>query len=85
MCFFFHAQKDDQAHSVGQNIFFKIGSAADPHWKPKAMRSWFLQGNLINATIWNDYVHGLVTLDSVKSFTQLMWATSEFVGCAAAQ
>lgn len=46
--------KDDDSYSVGQNIMYLDEFPRD-EWEIKIVRSWYLQGNTIDATVLEDY------------------------------
>lgn len=76
---------DDASHSVGQNVYFTDASLPARGWGTKVVRRWFLEGNQLNESIWEQYSTGQVRFNELGNFTQLMWPNTEFVGCAGAE
>lgn len=71
---------DDTETTIGQTIQFFPKYPNHDHWSTAIIRKWYLEGNHFD----HKYITSLPAGKQLN-YTQLVWATAEFVGCAAAK
>ncbi|XP_058061929.1 venom allergen 5-like [Anopheles bellator] len=67
-------------HPIGQNVFFHPKPPLK-HWEALALSSWFNEKRKLG----NDFTVGSLRKEDASNYTQLVWATTQFVGCGAAE